>query len=169
MESQSVSGVPGNVAGRIAKSRVWARSVCNDVTVTSSHWHSLEFLNLHGLQLTPRFDFPTRTIRYGQIAVLHLPPVQTFKLSLMSISRCGVSFGNLLRVGASRIKSALVSSPSIQTRSNYTLSEENLARYCPGGYHPVRIGDRFSNGKYEVISKLGYGLYSTVWLARDIG
>lgn len=51
----------------------------------------------------------------------------------------------------------------IQARA---FSEEDFTRYCPGGYHPVRIGDVFSNGKYRVLRKLGYGVYSTVWLAR---
>jgi serine/threonine-protein kinase SRPK3 len=45
--------------------------------------------------------------------------------------------------------------------------EEDPSRYCPGGYHPVRISDEFCDGKYQVIRKLGYGLYSTVWLARN--
>lgn len=48
-----------------------------------------------------------------------------------------------------------------------TISEESLGRYCAGGYHPVRIGDVFNQGKYKIIRKLGYGLYSTVWLAFD--
>ncbi|KJZ74933.1 hypothetical protein HIM_05664 [Hirsutella minnesotensis 3608] len=48
------------------------------------------------------------------------------------------------------------------------IREESIARYCPGGYHPVRIGDVFDNGKYKVVSKLGYGVYSTVWLARSL-
>lgn len=48
-----------------------------------------------------------------------------------------------------------------------TISEESLARYCKGGYHPVRIGDTFNHGKYKVVRKLGYGVYSTVWLAFD--
>ena len=46
-------------------------------------------------------------------------------------------------------------------------SEEDLERYRPGDYHPVHLGDVF-NDRYVVISKLGYGQYSTVWLARDI-
>lgn len=45
--------------------------------------------------------------------------------------------------------------------------EENPDRYCPGGYHSVYIGEIF-NDRYKVLCKLGYGLYSTVWLARDI-
>lgn len=37
----------------------------------------------------------------------------------------------------------------------------------PGGYHLVKIGDLF-NGRYHVIRKLGWGHFSTVWLAWDI-
>lgn len=36
-----------------------------------------------------------------------------------------------------------------------------------GGYHHVKIGD-FFNGRYHVIRKLGWGHFSTVWLAWDI-
>lgn len=46
-------------------------------------------------------------------------------------------------------------------------AEEDPARYCPGGYHPVAIGDVYKD-RYRVMLKLGYGLYSTVWLARDL-
>lgn len=45
--------------------------------------------------------------------------------------------------------------------------EENPARYCSGGYHPVVIGDVYM-GRYQVIRKLGFGQYSTVWLTRDL-
>jgi serine/threonine-protein kinase SRPK3 len=44
---------------------------------------------------------------------------------------------------------------------------EHFQRYCHGGFHPTYIGDEFADGKYRVIHKLGYGGYSTVWLARD--
>lgn len=44
---------------------------------------------------------------------------------------------------------------------------EYLERYQLGGYHPVRIGDEYSQGRYCIVHKLGYGSYSTVWLARD--
>lgn len=33
-----------------------------------------------------------------------------------------------------------------------------------GGYHPVHVGDRFKNGTYTVLRKLGWGHFSTVWL-----
>ena len=45
---------------------------------------------------------------------------------------------------------------------------EDLEGYHPGGYHPVRIGDLYSDGRYRVVHKLGFGSYSTVWLARDL-
>ena len=44
---------------------------------------------------------------------------------------------------------------------------EDLEGYCPGGYHPVCIGDTYSNGRYQIVHKLGFGSYSTVWLAQD--
>ncbi|KAJ0413153.1 kinase-like domain-containing protein [Aspergillus carlsbadensis] len=39
--------------------------------------------------------------------------------------------------------------------------------YRPGKYHPVNFGDTLKGSRYRVIRKLGYGSYSTVWLARD--
>ena len=45
---------------------------------------------------------------------------------------------------------------------------EDLTRYCPGRYHPVHLGDSFNDGRYEILHKLGFGAFSTVWLARDL-
>ena len=49
-----------------------------------------------------------------------------------------------------------------------TEDEEDWEDYTKGGYHPVHIGDAFSDGRYIVVRKLGWGHFSTVWLARDI-
>ena len=48
-----------------------------------------------------------------------------------------------------------------------TEDEEDWEDYCKGGYHPVQIGDSFSDGRYTVVRKLGWGHFSTVWLAKD--
>lgn len=43
---------------------------------------------------------------------------------------------------------------------------EYLEKYEPGGFHPVHLGDVY-DGRYRVVHKLGFGGFSTVWLARD--
>ncbi|OQE11651.1 hypothetical protein PENVUL_c002G01696 [Penicillium vulpinum] len=54
--------------------------------------------------------------------------------------------------------------------SQYRLIEdvEDLDSYHPRGYYPLQIGDELNNSRYRVIDKLGYGGYSTIWLARDL-
>ncbi|TWU74168.1 hypothetical protein ED733_000552 [Metarhizium rileyi] len=69
---------------------------------------------------------------------------------------------------AARCMKSNFSQPSKRLQSSLTFTEESIARYCVGGYHPVKIGDLLNQGKYKVISKLGYGVYSTVWLVFDL-
>lgn len=45
--------------------------------------------------------------------------------------------------------------------------DEGMEDYKVGGYHPVHIGEVYHN-RYMVIQKLGWGHFSTVWLAKDI-
>ncbi|KAG9328522.1 hypothetical protein JZ751_013456 [Albula glossodonta] len=45
--------------------------------------------------------------------------------------------------------------------------QEDPEDYCYGGYHPVQIGDTF-NRRYQVLKKLGWGYFSTVWLCLDL-
>lgn len=47
------------------------------------------------------------------------------------------------------------------------VEEEKLAWYSHDNFCPVKIGDVFQS-KYQVVGKLGYGGYSTVWLCRDL-
>ena len=49
---------------------------------------------------------------------------------------------------------------------NHIDDVEMLAHYQPGGFHPIEIGDHL-NERYRVVHKLGYGSFSTTWLARD--
>lgn len=44
---------------------------------------------------------------------------------------------------------------------------EDLNAYRPGGFHPVSLRELYKHGRYQIIHKLGYGFFSTVWLARD--
>lgn len=46
-------------------------------------------------------------------------------------------------------------------------NEEDLKDYVPGGYHTCYIGETYKNNKYTLVRKLGWGHFSTVWLARD--
>ncbi|EEF40713.1 SRSF protein kinase 1 [Ricinus communis] len=45
--------------------------------------------------------------------------------------------------------------------------DEGIDSYRKGGYHAVRVGDQFSGGRYIAQRKLGWGQFSTVWLAYD--
>ncbi|KAJ5789229.1 uncharacterized protein N7518_006240 [Penicillium psychrosexuale] len=47
------------------------------------------------------------------------------------------------------------------------LEEETLSDYQPENYYPVNQGEVF-NGRYQTIAKIGYGVTSTVWLAKDL-
>lgn len=44
---------------------------------------------------------------------------------------------------------------------------EDAEKYRSGGFHPMHLGDTLKGGRYRVLHKLGYGGFSTVWLARD--
>eukprot|EP00752_Nemacystus_decipiens_P009400 g8403.t1 len=44
--------------------------------------------------------------------------------------------------------------------------DEGKEGYKIGGYHAVKLGDVFAD-RYVVVKKLGWGHFSTVWMARD--
>ena len=52
---------------------------------------------------------------------------------------------------------------SIDTDSS---EDEGLSDYKIGGYHPVHIGEILLN-RYIILQKLGWGNYSTTWMALD--
>ncbi|KFY73632.1 hypothetical protein V499_06284 [Pseudogymnoascus sp. VKM F-103] len=47
------------------------------------------------------------------------------------------------------------------------LEEEKNPDYDPKRFYPARIGETV-NGKYQIMSKLGFGTGSTVWLAEEM-
>lgn len=54
------------------------------------------------------------------------------------------------------------------TPTNALLEEELVPDYNPNHFCQVTPGDSVGTGRYAVISKLGWGSTSTVWLARDL-
>jgi hypothetical protein len=57
--------------------------------------------------------------------------------------------------------------PTTSIRVNSSNVQTPAHRYVLGGYHPVRLGDKFED-RYVVLRKVGFGRYSTVWLAKDM-
>ena len=51
------------------------------------------------------------------------------------------------------------------TDSNYS-EDEGLEDYKIDGYHPVHVGEILLD-RYIIMQKLGYGHFSTAWLALD--
>jgi F0F1-type ATP synthase assembly protein I len=62
---------------------------------------------------------------------------------------------------------SIMEESSIYRSSNLLHTQERMSRYRRGGYHPVNLGDTFKDGHYKLYHKLGWGGYSTVWLASD--
>ena len=67
-----------------------------------------------------------------------------------------------------------LSFPTAHARSTATtmnhsqpFEEERLPWYRADQFYPVHVGETFIS-RYEVVGKLGYGAYSTVWLCRDM-
>ncbi|QCD91212.1 SRSF protein kinase 1 [Vigna unguiculata] len=56
---------------------------------------------------------------------------------------------------------------SCSSSSGSEEDDEGFDSYRKGGYHAVRVGDQFGSGRYIAQRKLGWGQFSTVWLAYD--
>lgn len=62
-------------------------------------------------------------------------------------------------------KSSLVSDND-ENESGSDTEQEDILDYKKGGYHCVLLGDYYCN-RYEIIRKIGWGHFSTVWLIND--
>lgn len=47
------------------------------------------------------------------------------------------------------------------------IEEERFSGYVEERFYPVQIGEIFKS-RYQVITKLGFGGASTIWLCRDL-
>lgn len=72
---------------------------------------------------------------------------------------------SLLPFGAPKRKAATVKAlPHI----DQPFEEETVPDYDPRHFCKVAPGDVVGDGRYSIISKLGWGRFSTVWLAEDL-
>jgi len=57
---------------------------------------------------------------------------------------------------------------SVQSDNEFepTDNAEEFEDYKPEGYHPVELGEVF-NSRYQIVQKLGWGYFSTVWLVNE--
>ena len=51
--------------------------------------------------------------------------------------------------------------------ASVVIEEEQRKGFADGDYYPICIGDVL-DARYQVVGKLGFGVSSTVWLARDL-
>ena len=96
---------------------------------------------------------------------LQLPPHLKDKAGVLSNLRKRISTGD----GISKTRKQPKSSSAQQELSDeedYSDIEENPKDYKRGGYHPIKISDILNN-RYQVVHKLGWGYFSTVWLCWD--
>lgn len=50
---------------------------------------------------------------------------------------------------------------------NQLIEEEEMPEYKPEHFYPVRLGEVFHD-RFQIMTKLGFGSSSTIWLARDL-
>ena len=51
--------------------------------------------------------------------------------------------------------------------SDQLCEEETIPEYDPTHYYPAQLGEIFKE-RFQILSKLGFGSSSTIWLARDL-
>jgi len=59
-------------------------------------------------------------------------------------------------------QATIVPEPILWPEENFALSAGD-----GGGFYPMRLGETFDDGRFVVTKKLGWGGFSSVWLAKD--
>ncbi|EHA46605.1 hypothetical protein MCOR27_008582 [Pyricularia oryzae] len=90
-----------------------------------------------------------------------------FKTLLPSLRDGDSKKDTMLKTRTAHLSAHSPTSSSSHDDPENTADEEDSEDYCKGGYHPVQIGEKFKDGKYTIVRKLGWGHFSTVWLSRD--
>ena len=118
--------------------------------------------------LQPAVPSPTTTV--GTVIACWQLPFRVLSLHvklLSSILRLSLFYSSATSHLLSLRENLIPFSPSAIMYKPIMSSAEYVENYKPGGLHPVHLGDIF-NKRYRVCRKLGFGSWSTVWLARDL-
>ncbi|PVU85838.1 hypothetical protein BB559_006751 [Furculomyces boomerangus] len=83
--------------------------------------------------------------------------------------RSSIGFGSDMNTSEPKPTVMSSSAMNVDQQEAYPSSneEEDIEDYKKGGYHSVTIGEEFKNHRYKIVRKLGWGHFSTVWLAYD--
>ena len=114
----------------------------------------------------PRLD-PTAIVKYATArGSYHLASIQILpsRTKAFFMLRSHTFLSHALRRFSSRLN-PIMNTRTHQLPANTLLDEEGNPDYDPRRFYPARIGDTIQ--KYQIISKLGWGTGSTVWLAKD--
>lgn len=93
-----------------------------------------------------------------------LPHLTSVPFSMFMLRPCGSGSVALAR-HSSRVAKLLNTSSQLLPADGL-LEEERNPDYDPRRFYPARVGETIQ--RYEIISKLGWGTGSTVWLAKDV-
>jgi hypothetical protein len=87
-------------------------------------------------------------------------------MKALQYARRALGLTDIQRPGCTPLRSMFSHTASVPTERHWADWEEPLEDYKPGGYHPTAVGDVLRS-RYRVVRKLGWGVYSTVWLVQD--
>eukprot|EP00727_Mastigamoeba_balamuthi_P013072 m51a1_g8388 putative srsf protein kinase 1 (645) ;mRNA; f:205355-207890 len=85
----------------------------------------------------------------------------------MSSSRSSSRSSSYTASSASSASSSSGASGAEEDEDYSSTDDEGTAGYRKGGYHPVAVGEVY-NDRYRIVSKVGWGHFSTVWRATDL-
>ena len=96
-------------------------------------------------------------------------------LSFLSLQRFSYRFHPPLPRRSVRIMAFIPPSPRrnfpasgfVTLNATKKIEEEEIPSYNAEDYYPVYIGEVFDS-RYQIVTKLGFGANSTVWLCRDL-
>ncbi len=152
------------------RSRCVARKIDdNDRAKRSAHHPGLDHLALRAMIWSITARTASSRPPHASSVVLLGALIHRFPLQRGRRGSCRSQSGTRTKMSSppSTPPAKVPTSPSQWRFHSITTPTEWIEDYRPGGLHPVHIGDQFHESRYRVVRKLGYGAYSTVWLAKD--